>query len=155
MVFSDLGTEAADTKRGFSAYLWVRDELVRMGVPRAQIAFMQDFRKSAAKQALFAATGAAGVDLESAAVARVAARHRLPFAVLRAVCDPAQLSLPPLALVALDGEGRIGAARVLASLAARPWQIVALLRLARAAAAARAALIGRVGDILRRDRTMP
>ncbi|MDA8249131.1 MAG: lactate dehydrogenase, partial [Rhodospirillales bacterium] len=53
MVFSDLGTEAADTKRGFSAYLWVRDELVRLGVPRAQIAFMQDFRKSAAKQALF------------------------------------------------------------------------------------------------------
>ena len=53
MVFSDLGTEATDTKRGFSAYLWMRDELVRLGVPRAQIAFMQDFRKSAAKQALF------------------------------------------------------------------------------------------------------
>ncbi len=53
MVFSDLGTEAADGKRGFSAYLWVRDELIRLGVPREQIAFMQDYKKSAAKQGLF------------------------------------------------------------------------------------------------------
>ncbi len=55
MVFSDLGTEAADAKRGFSAYLWIRDELVRLGVPREQIAFMQDHKKSEAKQKLFAA----------------------------------------------------------------------------------------------------
>ena len=53
MVFSDFGTEAADGKRGFSAYLWVRDELIRLGVPREQIAFMQDCKKSAAKQGLF------------------------------------------------------------------------------------------------------
>jgi len=55
MVFSDLGTEAADGKRGFSAYLWIRDELVRLGVPREQVAFMQDSKKSEAKQKLFAA----------------------------------------------------------------------------------------------------
>ncbi len=55
MVFSDLGTEAAEGKRGFSAYLWIRDELVRLGVPREQVAFMQDFKKSDAKQKLFAA----------------------------------------------------------------------------------------------------
>jgi N12 class adenine-specific DNA methylase len=54
MVFSDLGTEAAEGRRGFSAYLWVRDELVRLGVPRAEIAFMQDFKTASAKQALFA-----------------------------------------------------------------------------------------------------
>ena len=101
-----------------------------------------------AKRALFAATGAAGVDLESGAVARVAARHGLPFAVLRAVCDPADLDLPPLALTALDAGGTVRPARVAASLLARPGQIGALLRLARAAAAARAALVGRVGDIL-------
>ena len=55
MVFSDLGTEAADGTRGFSAYLWIRDELVRLGVPREQIAFMQDYKRSEAKQKLFAA----------------------------------------------------------------------------------------------------
>jgi hypothetical protein len=43
----------AEAKRGFSAYLWIRDELVRMGVPREQIAFMQDYKKAEAKQRLF------------------------------------------------------------------------------------------------------
>ncbi len=31
----------------------IRDELIRLGVPRAEIAFMQHYRKSAAKQKLF------------------------------------------------------------------------------------------------------
>jgi N12 class adenine-specific DNA methylase len=53
MIFSDLGTVGAEGKRGFSAYLWIRDELVRMGVPREQIAFMQDYKKAEAKQRLF------------------------------------------------------------------------------------------------------
>ena len=53
MIFSDLGTEAADEKRGFSAYTWIRDELIRLGVSRDQIAFMQQYKKAAAKQGLF------------------------------------------------------------------------------------------------------
>ncbi|WP_284284408.1 hypothetical protein, partial [Mesorhizobium amorphae] len=53
MVFSDLGTESALETRGFSAYRWIRDELIRMGVPRDEIAFMQHYKKSTAKQALF------------------------------------------------------------------------------------------------------
>jgi len=53
MVFSDLGTTGALENRGFSAYLWIRDELIRLGVPREQIAFMQDYKKSATKQRLF------------------------------------------------------------------------------------------------------
>ncbi len=61
MVFSDLGTEAAEGARGFSAYLWIRDELVRLGVPREQVAFMQDFKKSEAKQKLFAAVNSGKV----------------------------------------------------------------------------------------------
>jgi len=53
MIFSDLGTENALATRGFSAYTWIRDELIRMGVPGEQIAFMQHYKKSAAKQKLF------------------------------------------------------------------------------------------------------
>ena len=53
MIFSDLGTISAEKTRGFSAYRWIRDELVRMGVPACEIAFMQDFKKSEAKQRLF------------------------------------------------------------------------------------------------------
>jgi len=53
MIFSDLGTISVETTRGFSAYRWIRDELIRMGVPASEIAFMQDFKKSEAKQRLF------------------------------------------------------------------------------------------------------
>lgn len=53
MIFSDLGTISVEKTRGFSAYRWIRDELVRMGVPATEIAFMQDYKKSEAKQRLF------------------------------------------------------------------------------------------------------
>ncbi|RWB69737.1 N-6 DNA methylase [Mesorhizobium sp.] len=53
MIFSDLGTINVEKTRGFSAYRWIRDELVRLGVPPSEIAFMQDFKKSDAKQRLF------------------------------------------------------------------------------------------------------
>jgi N12 class adenine-specific DNA methylase/adenine-specific DNA methylase len=53
MIFSDLGTINVEKSRGFSAYRWIRDELVRLGVPGSEIAFMQDFKKSEAKQRLF------------------------------------------------------------------------------------------------------
>ena len=33
MIFSDLGTINVEATRGFSAYRWIRDELVRLGVP--------------------------------------------------------------------------------------------------------------------------
>ena len=102
---------------------------------------------AAAKAALHARTGAVAVDLESAAVARVAARHGLPFAVLRAVCDPAGRDLPRAALAALDGEGRIGALRVATAILARPGDIPALIALGRDAARARRALVTRVRAI--------
>ncbi|WP_239003261.1 phosphorylase family protein [Rhodovastum atsumiense] len=102
--------------------------------------------EAAAKVALFARTGAGSVDLESGAVARVAARHGLAFAVLRAICDPAGRTLPPAALVALTASGRIGMVRVLASVARQPSQIPTLLALGRDAAAARRALLRRVAQ---------
>ena len=53
-IFSDLGTLNAEALRGFSAYRWIKNELVRRGVPAGEIAFMQDYKKAAQKQALFA-----------------------------------------------------------------------------------------------------
>ncbi len=92
------------------------------------------------KRALFTVTGAVAVDMESGAIARVAAKHRLPFAVLRAVCDPAERDLPPAALMALDRHGGIGVVRVIGSVLAHPAQLPALLALAADATAARRAL---------------
>ncbi|MBY5717045.1 DEAD/DEAH box helicase family protein [Rhizobium leguminosarum] len=53
MIFSDLGTINVEKTRGFSAYRWIRDELVRLGVPPSEIAYIQDFKKTEAKQRLF------------------------------------------------------------------------------------------------------
>ena len=53
LIFSDLGTINVEASRGFSAYRWIRDELVRLGVPASEVAFMQDYKKSDAKQRLF------------------------------------------------------------------------------------------------------
>lgn len=53
MIFSDLGTINVEKTRGFSAYRFIRDELICLGVPASQIAFMQDYKKTEAKQRLF------------------------------------------------------------------------------------------------------
>ena len=105
---------------------------------------------AAQKTSLRAATGAHAVDMESAAVASMAHEAGVPFAVLRAVCDPAERDLPPAASRALDAAGAVSLGRVLASLARRPGQLPALLRLAADAAAARAALVRRVDNLCRR-----
>ena len=104
---------------------------------------------SEAKRDAHARTAAAAVDLESGAVARVAMAHRLPFAVLRAVCDSAERDLPPAALVALDSQGGISILRVLHSVIAEPRQLPALIKLAADAGLARRALTARVMQIAR------
>lgn len=98
------------------------------------------------KQAIFARTGCQAADMESGAVAEIAAARGLPFAVLRAVCDPAGRDLPPAAMIALDPAGRITVLRVALSVARQPGQIGALLRVAADARAARRSLL----DMVRR-----
>jgi adenosylhomocysteine nucleosidase len=104
---------------------------------------------AAAKRALYERTGAAAVDLESAAVADEAARHAIPFAALRAVCDPAGRSLPQAALAALDRQGRIVPWRVGRAAMAHPRELPSLFTLAADAAKARRALTRRVKVIAR------
>jgi adenosylhomocysteine nucleosidase len=96
------------------------------------------------KAGLFAQTGAAAIDLESGAVARVAARHAIPFAALRAICDPAGRDLPPASLAAVDRHGGIAILPVLASIARHPRQLPSLVALGRDAIIAYAALKRRV-----------
>ncbi len=87
--------------------------------------------ESAEKAWIFAATGAAAVDMESGAVARAAARHGIPFAVLRVIGDPAGRDLPPAAKAAFDPGGGIALFPLIASLAAAPSQLPGLIALAR------------------------
>ncbi len=84
----------------------------------------------AEKAAAFRDTGAAAVDMESAAVAEVAAAHGLPFIAVRVIVDTAGDALPP-AVVAASRAGRVEIGRLIAGLVAAPREIAALIRLAR------------------------
>lgn len=86
------------------------------------------------KRALRSATGAIAVDMESHVAAAFAVQHRLPFAAVRVVCDPAHRALPTLVESALRPDGEISLTGMLASLCRRPLQLLAMPRLARDAA---------------------
>ena len=93
-----------------------------------------------AKAELRLATGAAAVDMESLIAGRFALERRAPFAILRAVADPADRDLPPLVLSAVDSDGRIKAAAVLGDLVRSPGQFTGLVAAARDGRAAFRAL---------------
>jgi hopanoid-associated phosphorylase len=86
---------------------------------------------STEKAELHRATGALAVDMESHVAARVAQRHRLPFAAARVVCDPAHRTLPPAARVAMKPDGRVDFLAVMRSLLAHPAQLPALIQTGR------------------------
>lgn len=86
---------------------------------------------AAAKAALHAESGGLVIDLESGAVAETCAAKGVPFAVLRAVADPADRAIPGFALKGLAEDGRTRALPVILGLLGRPWQLPALLGLAR------------------------
>jgi adenosylhomocysteine nucleosidase len=93
------------------------------------------------KRALWEATGAAVVDMETYVACNIAARHGLPFAALRVVIDPAHRALPPAALAATRPDGSTDFLALLRSLMARPGQLPDLMRLAPDASKAKAALL--------------
>ena len=95
----------------------------------------------AAKADLFRASGAYAVDTESHVAAELARAHRLPFAVLRTISDPAGSELPALAAKALTPEGRVNVVAVLRSLLKEPRQLPDLARTARESKAAFDALL--------------
>jgi len=80
------------------------------------------------KASLHSTTGAVAVDMESHIVARVARRHRLPFAAARVISDAAHHDLPPAALVGMKSDGGMDLPAVLRSLLANPGQLPALIR---------------------------
>jgi adenosylhomocysteine nucleosidase len=81
------------------------------------------------KAAAFRNTGAAAVDMESAAVAKIAAQHNLPFIAVRVIVDTAADMLPR-AVVAASRAGRVQLARLIGGLILAPREIASLVRLA-------------------------
>jgi adenosylhomocysteine nucleosidase len=111
-----------------------------------------------AKAAAWQRSGAAAVDMESAAVGQVAAQARLPFIALRVIVDTAADELPA-AVIAASAGGRLRIGRLLGGLLRAPEDIGSLIRLsaryriatralatvARPGSASRGALIGGPG----------
>ena len=95
---------------------------------------------TAEKRRAHDATGALAVDLESDIVARIAGAAGVAFLALRAIADAADRDLPAAALVPLAEDGRPDVVRVARTLLRRPYQMAALMRLARDARTALAAL---------------
>ena len=85
---------------------------------------------AAAKAKLRRATEASAVDIESLVAARYALEQRIPFAIVRAVADPAERDLPPLALKAVAPDGGINIQAVIGELIRAPWQFAGLSALA-------------------------
>lgn len=96
------------------------------------------------KSSLYQRYQAKAIDLESGAVAEIATQQALPFAVLRAVADPAERTLPPAALMALKDDGSLDFVRLIGSLLRQPTQIPALIQIGRDAKAARKILLARL-----------
>ncbi len=91
---------------------------------------------AAAKAELRHATGAAGVDMESLIAGQYALEQRTPFAIVRAVADPAERDLPLLVLKAVDSDGGIDALAVMGELIRSPRQFAGLRAAARESSAA-------------------
>lgn len=84
----------------------------------------------AEKACLFAATGALAVDMESRPVAEAARAAGVPFLALRAVADPAGRAVPPSALAGLRPDGTTDVPAIMRALAARPKELLGIVRLA-------------------------
>jgi adenosylhomocysteine nucleosidase len=93
-----------------------------------------------AKAELHTATGAVAVDMESMLVGRFAFERGVPFAILRAVSDPADRGLPPLVMKAVEADGRVNIAAVILSLIRSPGQLPDMIAAARDSKAALRAL---------------
>ncbi len=93
-----------------------------------------------AKRELAESTGACAVDMESGAVAEVAANAGVPFLAVRVIADPVEFSPPQVLLKAVRPDGSADPARLLALLLRRSVTLGTLLRLAAQLRAARSTL---------------
>jgi len=74
-------------------------------------------------------TQALAVDMESGAVARIAAQAQVPFIAIRSIVDPAQLDLPKAINYAMNDQGTIAIPKLMFYLCMHPAELPRLVRL--------------------------
>lgn len=92
------------------------------------------------KTQLANATGAVALDMESAAIARVAKLHKLPFLAVRAIADPVNMNLPKAVSHALNDQGEVILSKLFMFLLLHPSDTPGLIKLGLHFKAARNAL---------------
>jgi adenosylhomocysteine nucleosidase len=132
-----LRVPAADTSVGLSVHVaWhealssrlKRDLTLKVSTgPLVSVAHV--VAKSEDKKALHNLLGAAGVDMESYAVAQVAAKHVVPFVALRMIMDPVSQSIPDALRAAMTKDGDVDSKSGFMALLRKPsligaaWQL--------------------------------
>ena len=83
------------------------------------------------KQDIYRKTGAAALDMESVAIAKVAKAHRIDFLAIRSIADPADMNLPKAVAHALNQDGEVNIAKLLNHLIKHPLELPSLIQLGR------------------------
>lgn len=81
------------------------------------------------KQQLQTFTQAIAVDMESIAIAKIAAAKKLPFLAIRSIVDPVGMDLPQAVVHGVNAEGDIVLGRLLLAIFLRPAELPRLIRL--------------------------
>ena len=81
----------------------------------------------AEKRALAKRTEAAATDMESAAQARLAQEHHLPFVAIRAIVDTTSTNIPENVLKALDPQGDVNLWKIITGTTPKDWIKIARL----------------------------
>ena len=81
------------------------------------------------KKQLHSTTGAIALDMESAAVARVAKQHILPFLTIRVIADPVNMDLPRAIYYSLNDQGEMVLRKLLLFLFLHPAELTGLIKL--------------------------
>ncbi|MER2520120.1 MAG: hypothetical protein ABTQ34_05460 [Bdellovibrionales bacterium] len=82
------------------------------------------------------------VDMESQCMAEVASEAKIPFAVLRAICDASDHEVPTVVMASIADDGSVNILAALRNLALNPAQIPYLLQVSRGVKKALIALDG-------------
>ncbi|MGA7801688.1 MAG: purine phosphorylase [Gammaproteobacteria bacterium] len=98
------------------------------------------------KRSLHNRVRAMAVDMESGALAQLAARRRVPYLAVRAITDTAVMGIPRSVVNAIDAAGRVRLMRLLGGILMHPGDLRALVHLGRNFRAARSTLARLAAD---------
>ncbi len=81
------------------------------------------------KKAIHQSTGAIALDMESAAIAKIAEQKSIPYLVIRVIADTASMNLPAAITKSLDEKGQINNNKLVLNIITNPRQIPDLIKL--------------------------